>query len=385
MIEIVVLNRVLTLAMQALPLETLGGGNPEAAGHAHRDDMLRLLAEYYVGPVFAAGASLIFAFLLLSAVNTAVTDLVSIQFMMARDRELPRLFGGLNRWGMPAVPLLVAAVIPALVVFVVPDVADLADLYAVGVIGAITVNLATTSTNFALSMKRWERGGMLALALALTAMWLTIVYQKPWAFLFTMSIVGVGLTCRWLVQHRDDIRDYLLTPVPTFLAPTPPDLRQPMMAAPEAIEEPPAESAAAAPAPGLRIMVAARGDPALLRFATEEARSRRAALLVLFVRHLPITTMGSTNNPDARDDLEAQFVFQAVEPMARRAQVPVTYLYAVAEDVADAILDLAATHGANFLILGASRRSTLWRTMKGDILQRVALHLPERTTLLIHA
>ena len=156
MLEIVILNLVLTLAMQAIPLDVLGDGDPSNAYSAHRDDMLKLLAQHYVGPVFAAIASFVFALLLLSAVNTAVTDLVSIQYMMSRDRELPPVFGGLNQFGMPAVPLIIAALVPLAVVVVVPDVAHLADLYAIGVIGAVAVNLSTSSTNFALEMKSWE-------------------------------------------------------------------------------------------------------------------------------------------------------------------------------------------------------------------------------------
>ena len=88
------LNLVLTLAMLAVPAEVLGDGDSEPGLRGAPRHMLRLLAEYYVGPVFAAGASLVFALLLLSAVNTAVTDLVSIQFMMSRDRELPPLLAG---------------------------------------------------------------------------------------------------------------------------------------------------------------------------------------------------------------------------------------------------------------------------------------------------
>ena len=82
LIEIVVLNMVLTIAMQAIPLSVLGDGNPANAYTAHRDDMLKLMASHFIGPKFAAVAGLVFAALLLSAVNTAVTDLVSIQFMI---------------------------------------------------------------------------------------------------------------------------------------------------------------------------------------------------------------------------------------------------------------------------------------------------------------
>ncbi|MFN9976775.1 MAG: amino acid permease, partial [Phycisphaerae bacterium] len=123
------MNLILTAAMLALPDHVLGVGNPEQLATA-RDTMLKILATHYVGPTFAAVAAFAFAALLLSAVNTAVTDLVSIQFMMARDRELPSVFGGLNRWGMPVLALVMATVIPVVTVLLAPDVQILAELYA---------------------------------------------------------------------------------------------------------------------------------------------------------------------------------------------------------------------------------------------------------------
>ena len=53
--------------------------------------------------------------------------------------------------------------------------------------------------------------------------------------------------------------------------------------------------------------------------------------------------------------------------------------------VGSAILDMAVTHGADLLLLGTTRRGTLWRAMKGDVIQGVAEHLPESIGLLIHA
>ncbi len=377
MLEIVVLNLVLTLAMQALPLDVLGGGDPDNAFAAHRDDMLRLLAEHYVGPGFAAVASLVFALLLLSAVNTAVADLVSIQFMMSRDRELPSVFGGLNAWGMPVVPLVIAILVPLAVVVAVPDVAHLADLYAIGVIGAVAVNLGTCSTNFALPLGRGERAGMMALAALMIVIWVTIAWEKPWALAFALGIMGLGLTARWVAHNRGRVREWFLAEVPTFL-PVPAEARPP---------EVPPRAAAPAPAyaPAARVMVATHGSPRLLRFAAEEAANRRAELLVLFVRHLAVIPMGSSAEPDAGRDPEAQAMFRDAEALAGAAGVPVRFLYAVAEDVAEAILDLAVTHAADYLILGATQRGALWRTMKGDVIQQVAQYLPERTSLLIHA
>jgi amino acid transporter len=381
--EIVVLNLVMTLAVQALPLEVLGGGDPTKAYSAHRDDMLRLLAEHYVGPIFAAVASFMFAFLLLSAVNTAIVGLVGIQYMMARDKELPPAFGGLNPFGMPVVPLVVAAIVPLVVVIAIPDVGHLADLYAIGVVGAVAINLGTTATNFELDMKRGERSGIGTLALIMSAIWLTIAWEKPWALAFATSIMGAGLTLRWTAHNRAKVREWLLADVPTML-------QSPEETFAET-HEIPATSVLAVPivepayTPVARVMAATRWNPRLVRFAVEEAKIRRAELLVLFVRQFAVVPMGPIAHPNVHEDADALKLFADVKAAAEPAGVPFRPVYAVAYDAADTILDLAATYGVDILILGTTQRGALWRTMKGDVIQEVAEYLPEQTRLLIHA
>jgi hypothetical protein len=58
-----------------------------------------------------------------------VVDLIAIQFLMARDREMPTIFQRLNRWGVPTYGMILAAVVPAALVVAVKDLAGLADLY----------------------------------------------------------------------------------------------------------------------------------------------------------------------------------------------------------------------------------------------------------------
>jgi amino acid transporter/nucleotide-binding universal stress UspA family protein len=383
--EIAWLNVLMCLAMQAIPLEILGDGDPTQAYTAHRDDMLRLLASYYVGPVFAAGASLIFAFVLVSAGNTALAGLVGIQYAMARDRELPPLFAGLNAYGMPVIPLLLATLIPVVVVLLVPDMAGLADLYAIGVVGAITINLLTTASNRHLAMARWERWGIGMLGAVMALMEVTIAWEKPHALLFVTLIVGGGFLLRavrrsshlqvWWQRylqvwwHR--YRPVLLPKIPTLI-----DTRADADAAAQRV---PSQR------PIARILVATRGSLRLLRFALEEARNRQAELFVLFVRPLAVIPMGVAAIPRAEEDEEAQLLFQQVCEAAAAAGVSVRPLYAVSSDVADAILEFAVTYGVDLLILGAPQRGRLWRLMKGDVIQQVAQYLPERITLLIHA
>ena len=97
--------------------------------------------------------SIVFGLLLLSAVNTAIVDLIAIQFLMSRDRELPNDFSTAEQIGRAQFGIVVATIVPMLLVIMVKDMAGLADLYAVGVVGAIATNLGATATDRKLSIK----------------------------------------------------------------------------------------------------------------------------------------------------------------------------------------------------------------------------------------
>lgn len=385
LIEIVVFNLLLTLAMQSMPLDVLGNGDPSQATTAHRDDMLKVLASHYVGPRFAGFAGLVFAGLLLSAVNTAVTDLVSIQFMMARDKELPGKFGGLNRWGMPVLPLLLGTFVPLATVLLAPDIEILAELYAIGVVGAIAINVSVCATNKKLNLRRYEQVGMLLLAVLMVSLWMTIAYEKPRALIFASSIVAIGLGARWMTRNYERIGKWILTsggwpgeletaPVATMSEPIG-ALSEDQLARVEAMLR---------PKPSKRVMVASRGNPKLMRFAFEYARSQGAEVWVMFVRHIAVLAGPARESEIAADD-EAQRVNQAAEQLAAEYGVPWRFVYATATDVAETVLDIAATHAMDVLILGASKRGSLWKMMKGDVIQKVAELLPESINLLIQA
>lgn len=294
LIEIVVLNLILTVAMQAVPLKVLGDGDAAQAMTAHRDDMLNVLADYYVGPVFAGLAGLAFGALLLSAVNTAVTDLVSVQFTMARDRELPGRFGGLNRWGMPVIPLLVGTIIPMATVLLAQDVVILAELYAIGVVGAIALNVSICATNKGLGLKRHEQIGMVLLSVLLIAIWVTIACEKPRALVFAGGIIGAGLIARWLTRNYASVGEWMLAPTPypmqiplepiSVASPGPiavgltqdiPGGQVPVKSMPPAV-------------PPKQILVASRGNPKLLRFAFEFAKAQQAEVLIVYVRYIAV-------------------------------------------------------------------------------------------------
>jgi amino acid transporter/nucleotide-binding universal stress UspA family protein len=441
LIEIVILNLVLAAAMNTLGDNILYATGPDGVRiPAHTSDMLKVIATRYVHPTFAIVSSWVFAALLLSAVNTAVGALVSVQFMLSRDGELPHKFSGLNRFGMPLVPLYVAAIAPAVVLLIFPKVEALADLYAVGVVGAIAINLGSVSTNRAMGMKRRERLLMIVLASILVLIEVTICIVKPHAREFALMVLVVGLAGRLatIVGNRaipvpggrrigylivsgasvavvlaitlfmgNSVLGFVLTVavagVVGFASSQAQVYREAVRAAHVPyvpplfghgeisigmVEGVPVRKRMLLPGaytPKSRIMVPTQGNPSLLDFAFEECKIRQAELQILFIRVLAVTPMGPTTIPTLAEDAEALALFDRLRDRAEAEGIPLRLLYGVARDVPDAILDMAVTHGADLLLLGATRRGVLWKAMKGDVIQGVAENLPEEVGLLIHA
>ncbi|MBI2950978.1 amino acid permease, partial [bacterium] len=251
--EVTIFTTFLGLAMHAVP--NLSG---------HTEDMLKYLGEYYVGPWFGQVVGVVFAILLLSAANTAIIGLVSILYLMSHDGEMPRPFRRLNRYGVPLIPLIVATAMPVLVLLIEKDLTRLAALYAIGVVGAIAINLGACSTNFKLGLSRLERTVMMGTFVVIGLIELTIAYRKSHALLFAATILGVGLVTRTAARtlHERHERRLALAPpapIPT-LAPAP---------------------VRAAPIPVTSLLVAIRGPTETLRFAVEQARLYGAMLFVL--------------------------------------------------------------------------------------------------------
>jgi len=69
---------------------------------------------------------------------------------------------------------------------------------------------------------------------------------------------------------------------------------------------------------------------------------------------------------------------------AELRRVDVMPIYAVSENPAGTILDLAATLGIDYLMLGSSHRMSMTKILKGNVIAQVAAGLPEDIQLIIH-
>ena len=385
MAEVCVFTVLFGLAMHAIP----GMGASD-----HQGDMLRHMGSVFVDRpleqipwlswmthmgLFSLVVSLVFGFLLLSAVNTAIVDMVSILFLMSKDDEMPEQFSMLNRFGVPWIVLMIAIFGPILVLDVQSGEASLhglAAMYGIGVVGAIAVNLGSCAFNFKLKMRRHERTIMMVTFVIVAAIELTIAVTKPQALVFAVVVLGLGFAARALHKGAN-----IRLPVPVgrlgkILFPEALARQQVIQAKEQTAVAYTKDIGRAHPIKA--VMVAARRVTPTLRYAVEQARVFHAQLYVLFVREvytkIPVPVI-------EKEDEEAQIVFQAVKSIAQNVEV--VTIYALSDDPAWTILDHEALAGADMLILGHSQRFALTRLLRGDLMNQVATNLPEEIQLVI--
>jgi amino acid transporter/nucleotide-binding universal stress UspA family protein len=375
MIEVCIFTALFGLAAHALSgLQVVNGDVNAPGAEGVRDYMLRYMGQIFVGGaigpafghIFAAVVSVVFALLLLSASNTAIVDLIAIQFLMSRDRELPKIFQILNKWGVPNAATLLATLVPMALVVVVKDMSGLADLYAVGVVGAIATNLGATATDRTLSIKSWERALMFVTFVVMAAIEMSLLIDKPNARYFAVTILAVGLILRGLVLERRIKKEI-----------------EPVLAArameadvATAVAQPPGSSA------GETILCAIRGTGRTLDFALREAQRLGARLYLLFVREQAFMTEQDAKRKWPQDE-EARNVFEEAKRKAGDHQP--LFAYAVSPSAAETIVDVAATLGASRVIVGAPQRNALLNLLRGNVIREVSNMLPDEIDLLVYA
>jgi nucleotide-binding universal stress UspA family protein len=353
MIEVVLITAVLGVMVAGMP----------AGSFAHPESFLRTMADFYISPQYGWVVGAVVGLLLLSAVNTSIVAAVALLYSMAQDGELPPNFKLLNRQGVPWVPLIAAVVLPVIVLESTRGLEALASLYAIGVVGAICLNLGCCSLNRDLPMKPWQRCVMTGTAILMAAIWITVAITKPHALLFAAVMCGAGLLLREMTRVK--------APIPVVIpsaAEIPARLREEAAGSEEGVEE------------AGRILVAARGLTAAARFALEEAKLRGARLYFLFVREVQVATEVSGK---LADDAEAQRVLAEIKQTAAADKVLLTPVYCVSNKASDIITEMAATLGADLVVLGGSRRKVLVNLLRGDTVQQVSNSLPEEIRLVV--
>ena len=133
-------------------------------------------------------------------------------------------------------------------------------------------------------------------------------------------------------------------------------------------------------------MVAARGITPVLSFALDEAQLRKATLCVLYVKEVAVYyTAGGTALGRAKwqDDPQANAIMSLMLKLGSERGVNVVPIYAVSQDAAATIVDLSATMGVDFLVIGATQRTAMAKLLRGSVATNVVQQLPDSIHLLI--
>ncbi len=371
-IEVSVGTALLGWAMLSLPKELA----PEMI--KRKEDMLRFLAEQYgamnfgpgFGHIFGFIVGVVFALLLLSAVNTAIAALIGLLFMMSREGDMPRAFTKLNSHGVPLAPLGISVGLPIIVLLATDNFEALAGLYAIGVVGAICVNLGSCTFNRHLKMNMLERGLMLFTFVLLIAVELTLAKTKPDALFFVICVLVIGLGLWAYAQRLSGTRT--LTVSKEFADIVRPDVVEKMSA-------PVSETQ--------KILVSVRGLTPVLRFAFEEAQLRNAALYVLYIREIAVLYGGGANampKVDWKSDPEASAILGTALQIGKHRGVTTIPVFVNAPNAASIIVDMSATLGVDYLMLGASHRGSMSKLLRGNVAAEVAGSLPDNIQLVIY-
>lgn len=352
LIEVTVISLILGAAMNAIP--GLSG---------HTEDMIRVIGEHYVGSWFGHIVALVMSFLLISACNTAIMDLVSIMFLMSKDKELPPLFNGLNRFGMPWFSLFIATGVPILVLMLEHDVTHLAALYAIGVVGAITINLAACCTNFNLNIKKYERWILGAAAFVMIGVELTIIYEKHHAVLFATTVLAVGLAARGVWQWVERVR---------VVAPG--ELGINVLTLEEAKDLMPLYK-------GSTLVALKTVSPAMVNEAASYARAKGENVIYsLFVEEKP---PGWAYPEEVEPSKGAvKILKQAIQEFEEKGMTCVP-LWSLGENAGAIIVKAAKELSLDTVMIGATKRGALERLLRGEVLKTITEQLPPDKRLVI--
>jgi hypothetical protein len=279
--------------------------------------------------------------------------MISVQYLMARDGELPPALQALNRFGVPWLPAFVAAAVPALVLFFSHDLESLAALYAIGVVGAVAINVSLCALHPRLRKLR-RKIPMTALGILLLAIWVTLAVTKLHALAFVTIVMLVGLIARRATQAFAARR-----PRPSLLR--------------RAIAEQLPADLMAMP----KILVGTYGSLDLAEPALTAARDADAALVVSFVRQVSLSyKYEGESRLDVDSDLAAQRTFAHYLDLGYAAGDPVIPVYDTGTDAAALMAENAALYGCHRVLIGTSRKGAVYHLIKGHFQRRLEALLP---------
>jgi amino acid transporter len=339
------------------------------------------LSFVYGGMALKACVVITASVLLLFAANTAIIGGYHVFMAMSRQHFLPEvLMRRSHKLGTPIIAIGVTVVVPVVVVLGTHgDIALLGSLYAFGLLGAFTV------TSLGLDVVRWrekKRGIGFVVGVLTTAMvalaWGTNMITKPLATYFGGGItlfgmfIAVGMRRGWFKK--------VLVPIPHLsrrvaeqaAAQTPQCAK--ILTIDEAIELQPVYHP--------QSLLAIRGgtnEPLLERVVERYKETGESQLYLLFIDEVPGHYYTAGMGPSE----EANEVLAKGSDFLEKNGVTAVPLWRLGHRAGETIAESCDELSVKNVLIGTSRRTPLWKLLRGSVVQDLSSSLPEGTQLVV--
>lgn len=318
--------------------------------------------------------------LLLFAANTAIIGGYHVFRALAQQRFLPEVMARMSpRFGTPHIAIAVATIVPVMVVVATAgDLVLLGHMYAFGLLGAFSLSSS------GLDVVRWREGrrglefwlGAATTVVVVTA-WITNIVTKHLATYFGGGVtllglaVAVALRRGWLARWLKPVPYISRTLVEAEAADAPQAAR--ILTLTEARDLQAIYSA--------NWLLALRGpsDVLLRKTAEKLKQARETTLYVLFVDEFP----GLFYPAGVQPSVEANAVLQHAVTYLERRGITALPLWRVGHSAGETISHTARELHLSSVLIGASRRTPMWKLLRGSVLRELNENLGSETTLII--
>jgi nucleotide-binding universal stress UspA family protein len=227
------------------------------------------------------------------------------------------------------------------------------------VVGAIVINISSTSTDSSFQLSRLSRTWMMISAFILFFVEVSIAIQKPLATVYASLVLVIGLSARAIAHRR---RAVAIAVQPTGVS-----------------EVAPAKRRRVRKASKFKYVVAVQErSERLLKFAIDEAKARDAMLIVVRIKEISVGALPQTL------ELRSNGVERRMEEQCADAGINYQIISIPSNEVGYTIVEQAALFGADRVILGATHRSMLEKALRGNVVRSVSTLLPEEIQLIIY-
>jgi nucleotide-binding universal stress UspA family protein len=319
--------------------------------------------------------------LLLFAANTAIIGGYYVFRALARQHFMPEVLSRLSpRFGTPHIAIGVTVFVPIVVILAVRgDLKLLGEMYAFGLLGAFTLSSA------GLDRVRWRRGDRgprlwigFVTTLTVAGAWMVNLASKPLATYFGGGITLVGALIA--IGVRRGWFESISVPIPFVsrrlaeqMAGAHPKAAK-ILTLDEAVELMPVYQ------PTTLLCIRGGANEELLKKTGERlAATKENQLYLLFVQEVP----GLLFPGDLSPSEEANDVLgRAVEYMEDH-DITAIPVWRVGHRAGETIAEAAEELKVKNVVIGTSRRTPMWKLLRGSVLRDLSDALPEGTQLVI--